>query len=293
MLQRAGNGKSKRVHFEEHPVGPSRQTESHFNDPVKACKCLWFLQHEEKFDELICMEIDGNPFQDICVVTRGTLIKAWLTKRSIGLASHADKFESQSIFTLGDLASVYRHDTFARLGFDPDQCAVLNKAFNDWYRVIRSEICVILIFAQADVPRFRFICVRVEIVICAGSIAFVYNSPYHCRQTIKEELKDRRAAVMVEAADACNSIRKTHRSFADYKAKMIALGRPDDTVTASRKAMEKTIHEYYSDFFDSHAHLPSYEVREYGYVAPPVPPYEIRHAISSVKKIEQYQVWRG
>ncbi|VDM64182.1 unnamed protein product [Angiostrongylus costaricensis] len=215
-FRRAGNGKSKRVHFEKHPVGPSHQIELHFNDPEKALKCLWFLQHEEKFDQLICMEIEGNPFQDICVVTRGTLIKAWLTKRSIGLASHADKFESQSIFTMGDLASVYRRDTFARLGFDPDQCAVLNKAFNDWYRVIRSEICVILIFAQADVllfqqearneqvvtgitlklrgilqsfmsididwrskwltsvlVMFRSIYVCVEIVICAGSMAFV------------------------------------------------------------------------------------------------------------------------
>ncbi|KAE9421707.1 hypothetical protein Angca_003109, partial [Angiostrongylus cantonensis] len=57
----------------------------------------------------------------------------------------------------------------------------------------------------------------------------------------------------------------------------------DGTITASRKAMEKIIHEYYSDLFDSHVHLPSYEIKEDGYVVPQVLPSEIRHAISSVK----------
>uniref|UniRef100_A0A0K0DHP1 Core-binding (CB) domain-containing protein n=1 Tax=Angiostrongylus cantonensis TaxID=6313 RepID=A0A0K0DHP1_ANGCA len=104
-----------------------------------------------------------------------------------------------------------------------------------------------------------------------------------CRQAIKEDLKERRAAVMVEAAEAGNSIRKARRSFANYKTKMIALRRPDGTITASRKAMEKIIHDYYSDLFDSHVHLASYEIKEDGYAVPPVLPSEIRHAISSVK----------
>uniref|UniRef100_A0A0K0DPE7 Reverse transcriptase domain-containing protein n=1 Tax=Angiostrongylus cantonensis TaxID=6313 RepID=A0A0K0DPE7_ANGCA len=88
---------------------------------------------------------------------------------------------------------------------------------------------------------------------------------------------------MVEAAEAGKSIPKALRSFANYKTKMIALRSPDGTITASRKAVEKIIHEYYSDFFDSHVHLPSYEIKEDGYAVPPVLPSEIRHAISSVK----------
>ncbi|KAE9416936.1 hypothetical protein Angca_005984, partial [Angiostrongylus cantonensis] len=41
--------------------------------------------------------------------------------------------------------------------------------------------------------------------------------------------------------------------------------------------------EYYSDLFDCHVHLPSYEIKEVGYVVPPVLPSDIRHAISLVK----------
>ncbi|KAE9412286.1 hypothetical protein Angca_007148, partial [Angiostrongylus cantonensis] len=41
--------------------------------------------------------------------------------------------------------------------------------------------------------------------------------------------------------------------------------------------------EYYSDLFDSHVHLPSYEIKEDGYVVPPVLPSEIGHDIPSVK----------
>uniref|UniRef100_A0A0K0DLL5 Uncharacterized protein n=1 Tax=Angiostrongylus cantonensis TaxID=6313 RepID=A0A0K0DLL5_ANGCA len=104
-----------------------------------------------------------------------------------------------------------------------------------------------------------------------------------CRQTIKEDHKERRAAVMVEAAEAGKSIRKASRSFTNDKTKMIALRRPDGTITASRKAMEKIIHDYYSDLFDSHVHLASYEIKEDGHAVPPVLPSEIPHAISSVK----------
>ncbi|VDM55743.1 unnamed protein product [Angiostrongylus costaricensis] len=49
----------------------------------------------------------------------------------------------------------------------------------------------------------------------------------HCRPAIKEDLKKRRVAVMIEAAEAGKSIRKAHRSFANYKTKMIALRRPE------------------------------------------------------------------
>ncbi|KAE9412753.1 hypothetical protein Angca_002899 [Angiostrongylus cantonensis] len=73
-----------------------------------------------------------------------------------------------------------------------------------------------------------------------------------CRQAIKDDLKERRAAVMVEAAEVGKIIRKARRSFANYKNKMIALRCSDGTITASTKAMEKIIHDYYSVLFDSH-----------------------------------------
>ncbi|VDM62172.1 unnamed protein product [Angiostrongylus costaricensis] len=63
---------------------------------------------------------------------------------------------------------------------------------------------------------------------------------------------------------------------------MTVLRRPDGTVTASRKAMEKVIHDYYSDLFNSHVLL-SYEIKEDGYVVSPVLPSEIPHAISPVE----------
>ncbi|KAE9421100.1 hypothetical protein Angca_000737, partial [Angiostrongylus cantonensis] len=49
------------------------------------------------------------------------------------------------------------------------------------------------------------------------------------------------------------------------------------------QAHESCLKDYYSDLFDSHVHLPSYEIKEDGYAVPPVLPSEIRHAISSVK----------
>ncbi|VDM63801.1 unnamed protein product [Angiostrongylus costaricensis] len=51
-----------------------------------------------------------------------------------------------------------------------------------------------------------------------------------CRQAIKEDLREGSAAVMAEAVEAGKSIRKAHRSFANYKTKMIAFRRPDGTV---------------------------------------------------------------
>uniref|UniRef100_A0A7I5ED66 DDE Tnp4 domain-containing protein n=1 Tax=Haemonchus contortus TaxID=6289 RepID=A0A7I5ED66_HAECO len=76
-------------------------------------------------------------------------------------------------------------------------------------------------------------------------------------KAIKEDLKERRAAVMDEAAEAGKSIRKARRSFVNYKTKMTSLRRPDRTVTASRRAMEEVIYDFYSDLFDSHVYLPS------------------------------------
>ena len=117
----------------------------------------------------------------------------------------------------------------------------------------------------------------------AGNIKLTSELAKLCRKAIAEDLKERRAAVLVEAAEAGKSIRNTRRSFANYRTKMTALRRPDGTVTASRRAMEKVIHDFYSDLFDSHIRLPTYQLRQDGYVVPAVLPSEVRHAISSVK----------
>nr|CDJ89008.1 RNA-directed DNA polymerase (reverse transcriptase) domain containing protein [Haemonchus contortus] len=103
------------------------------------------------------------------------------------------------------------------------------------------------------------------------------------REAIKEDLKERRAAVMEEAAEAGKSIHKARRSFANYKTMMTSLRRSDGTVTASRRAMEKVIYDFYSDLFDSHVYLPTHHLRQDEYIAPSVLPSEIRHAITSMK----------
>ncbi|KAK6742100.1 hypothetical protein RB195_009768 [Necator americanus] len=46
--------------------------------------------------------------------------------------------------------------------------------------------------------------------------------------------------------------------------------------------MEKVIHDFYSDLFDSHVHLPPHHLRE-GHVIPKVLTSEVRHVIISVK----------
>uniref|UniRef100_W6NFM3 Uncharacterized protein n=1 Tax=Haemonchus contortus TaxID=6289 RepID=W6NFM3_HAECO len=51
-----------------------------------------------------------------------------------------------------------------------------------------------------------------------------------CREAIKEDLKERRAAVMDEAAEAGKNLRKAQRNFANYKTKMTSLLRPDGTL---------------------------------------------------------------
>uniref|UniRef100_A0A0K0DPY3 DNTTIP1_dimer domain-containing protein n=1 Tax=Angiostrongylus cantonensis TaxID=6313 RepID=A0A0K0DPY3_ANGCA len=112
----------------------------------------------------------------------------------------------------------------------------------------------------------------------AGNRQLTSELAKQCRQAIKKDLKERRAAVLVEAAEAGKSIRKVHRSFANYKPMMISPQRPDGTMTSSRKATEKIIHEFYLDLFDSHVHLPSFKIKEDGYVVPPFLPCEIRHA---------------
>ncbi|KAK6762585.1 hypothetical protein RB195_023346 [Necator americanus] len=104
-----------------------------------------------------------------------------------------------------------------------------------------------------------------------------------CREAIKEDLKERRAEVLAEAAEAGKSIRYARRDFASRKTRMTALRNPKGTAIASRRGMEKIIYDFYSDLFDSHVHLPPHHLREDGQVIPEALPSEIRHAIMSVR----------
>ncbi|VDO69538.1 unnamed protein product [Heligmosomoides polygyrus] len=110
--------------------------------------------------------------------------------------------------------------------------------------------------------RRRYLCEKWAIMLLAKL----------CRAAVKEDLKERRAEVSVEAAEAGFSIRNARRNFANFKTKVTALRRPDGTVTSSRRTMEKPLPP-------APCHLP-----QDGYVVPSVLPSEIRHAISSVKK---------
>ncbi|KAK6730827.1 hypothetical protein RB195_007348 [Necator americanus] len=101
-----------------------------------------------------------------------------------------------------------------------------------------------------------------------------------CRETIKEDLKEKRAEVLAEAAEAGKSIRYA-RDFASRETRMTALRNPKGTTMASRRGMEKIIYDFYSDLFDSHFHLPPHHLREDRHVIPEVLPSEIRHAIMS------------
>ncbi|KAK6742801.1 hypothetical protein RB195_010207 [Necator americanus] len=89
-----------------------------------------------------------------------------------------------------------------------------------------------------------------------------------CREAIKEDLKERRAEVLVETAEAGKSIRYARRDFANRKTRMTALRNPKGTAIASRRGMEKIIYDIYSDLFDSHVHLSPHHLREDEHIIP-------------------------
>ncbi|KAK6735253.1 hypothetical protein RB195_018435 [Necator americanus] len=61
-----------------------------------------------------------------------------------------------------------------------------------------------------------------------------------CRKAIKEDLEERRAEVLAEAAEAGKSIRYARRDFASRKTKMTALRSPKGTTIASRREWRKS-----------------------------------------------------
>ncbi|KAK6760998.1 hypothetical protein RB195_022173 [Necator americanus] len=117
----------------------------------------------------------------------------------------------------------------------------------------------------------------------AGSQELTSELARLCREAIKEDLKERRAEVLAEAAEAGKSIRYARRDFASRKTRMTALRNPKGTTIASRRGMEKIIHDSYSDLFDSHVHLPPHYLREDGQVILEVLPSKVRHDIMSVR----------
>ncbi|KAK6762238.1 hypothetical protein RB195_023088 [Necator americanus] len=102
-----------------------------------------------------------------------------------------------------------------------------------------------------------------------------------CREAIKEDLKERRAEVLAEAAEAGKSIHYAHRDG----------GQDDDDCSPEPEGNNHCIEKgdgenhlrLYSDLFDSHVHLPPHHQREDRHVIPEVLPSEIRHSIISVK----------
>ncbi|KAK6742700.1 hypothetical protein RB195_010141 [Necator americanus] len=66
-----------------------------------------------------------------------------------------------------------------------------------------------------------------------------------CREAIKEDLKERRAEVLAEAAEAGKSIRYARRDFASRKTRMTALRNPKGTTVVSGRGMEKIIYDFF------------------------------------------------
>ncbi|KAK6763941.1 hypothetical protein RB195_024324 [Necator americanus] len=59
-----------------------------------------------------------------------------------------------------------------------------------------------------------------------------------CREAIKEHLKEKRAEVLAEAAEAAIRIRYARRDFASRKTRMPAFRNPKGTTIASRRGIE-------------------------------------------------------
>ncbi|KAK6727232.1 hypothetical protein RB195_005129 [Necator americanus] len=104
-----------------------------------------------------------------------------------------------------------------------------------------------------------------------------------CREAIKEHLRKR------EKQNCWLTLQRRDRTFTTPVGTlpittMTALRTLDGTPTALRRGIEKVIHDFYSDLFDSHVHLPPRHLMEDGHVIPKVLPFEVRHAIMSVSE---------
>ncbi|KAK6735293.1 hypothetical protein RB195_018469 [Necator americanus] len=59
------------------------------------------------------------------------------------------------------------------------------------------------------------------------------------------------------------------------------LRNPKGPAIASRRGMGKVVHDFYSELFDNHVHLPPHHRRENRNVVGDVLPSEVRHAMSA------------
>ncbi|KAK6764646.1 hypothetical protein RB195_024824 [Necator americanus] len=98
----------------------------------------------------------------------------------------------------------------------------------------------------------------------AGNEELTFELARLCREATREVLKERKAEVLAEAAEAGKSIRYARRDFAIRKMRMTALRNPKEKTIASRREIEKIIYDFYSDLFDSHVHFPPHHLREDG-----------------------------
>uniref|UniRef100_A0A7I4YEX8 Endonuclease exonuclease phosphatase domain containing protein n=1 Tax=Haemonchus contortus TaxID=6289 RepID=A0A7I4YEX8_HAECO len=102
----------------------------------------------------------------------------------------------------------------------------------------------------------ELICQR-EIGRAAGNEQLTSKLAKQCREAIKEDLKERRAAAMDEAVEAGKSIRQARWS--------LSIKYQDDFPSSSRrncygipKGKERAIHDFYSDLFESLIYMPTH-----------------------------------
>uniref|UniRef100_A0A0K0CYS5 Transposase n=1 Tax=Angiostrongylus cantonensis TaxID=6313 RepID=A0A0K0CYS5_ANGCA len=90
----------------------------------------------------------------------------------------------------------------------------------------------------------------------AGNRELTSELAKQCRRATKEDIKERRAAVVAYAAEAWKTIGRAHRSFAKYKTEVIALPDLDGAEKSSRKATERIIHDFFPHLFISSSLFP-------------------------------------
>ncbi|KAK6761257.1 hypothetical protein RB195_022355 [Necator americanus] len=184
---------------------------------------------------------------------------------------------SRGVGAVGDMSMANNIDSFeqltTRIGATKKKYLDLNKSYREdhaFYKAIIGDFGKI-----GRTPE--------ELYIGIHGLQWNEQGERIYEEAIKEDLKKRRAEVLAEAVQAVKSIRYVRRDFASRKTRMTALRSPKGTTIALRRGMEKIIHDFYSDLFDSHVHLPPRHLRENGHVIPEVLPSEVRHAIMSIR----------
>ncbi|KAK6756155.1 hypothetical protein RB195_014505 [Necator americanus] len=74
----------------------------------------------------------------------------------------------------------------------------------------------------------------------AGNQELTSELARHCREAMKEDLKERRGEVLVEAAEAGKTLRYARPVFASRKTRMTALRNPKGTTIASRRGWRRS-----------------------------------------------------